>query len=123
MLWFRRVIYIYISFQSPFCLYVYVLTPNVQIISLNEYIVTAKYNDDITVIKISKIWHARDLWKLAQSYKQLRLSSKSIRYSLTLWLSKLPMNFEMRFVKQYSVNVVILDKGPVNICYDRKSEK
>ena len=65
------------------------------------------------VLKIRTIYHARDLWKLAQSYKQLHLLCppgteiyQVLPYSVDF---KAPGSFEIHWVRQrqYLVNAVL----------------
>ena len=48
---------------------------------------------------------------------------KLTEYCLTQWISKLPESFEIHWVRQYLVNVVLfMNKVPVNIWNGRKSQ-
>ena len=70
-----------------------------------------KYIWNKTVLKIRTICHAKDLQKLALTWKQMYLPCllkpmKFTRYCLTQWISKLPGSFDIHWVKQYLINVV-----------------
>ena len=62
-----------------------------------------------TVLKIRTICHTQHLWKLAQTYKQLCLLCPSDPWNLpdTALLRRFPGSFEIHWVRQYLVNVVL----------------
>ena len=77
------------------------------------------YRHSVAVLKIKTICHARDLWKLAQSWKQLRLPCPPDPYNLSG--TALLGGFQSSR-GQYLVNVVLFwNKRPVNIWNNRKA--
>ena len=86
-----------------------------------------KHKDNITsVMKIRTICHARGLWKLARSYKQLRLLCPTDPWKLpgTLLLSEFQISQWHPLSKTvFSKCSFIWNKAPVNIWDDRKTQK
>ena len=63
------------------------------------------------VLKIKTVRYTWGLWKFAQSCKQLRWQCPPdpLRFTcLTLSISKLPWSFEIHWLKQYLVNIILL---------------
>ena len=71
----------------------------------------------ITILKIRKIWHAWDLYKLARSCKEWRSVCTSKWWNipgtvLLAWISKLAWSFDIYWVRQLIEYNFISSKGP-----------